>query len=114
MTDTFEQKKIEEFEKKFVDNKNGSQWWQTNYDYPSTATPERVKSFLLETIRQARIEGAKERDIQIYNKVQKEANKYMLDPLFPQVKYAITEILLSVFPESKRIAHSDTKEKEEK
>ena len=28
--------------------------------------------------------------------LQKEANKYMLDTLFPQVKVAITEILLKV------------------
>lgn len=39
-------------------------------------------------------ERAEERE-RFYQKAQKEANKYMQDTLFPQLKVAITEILLS-------------------
>lgn len=38
---------------------------------------------------------------EIYAKCQKEANKYFIDPLFPNVKVAVTEILLSVLTQPK-------------
>lgn len=52
---------------------------------------DKVEAFIRSVEAKAR---AEERE-RFYQRAQKEANKYMLDGLFPQLKVAITEILLS-------------------
>jgi hypothetical protein len=63
-----------------------------------------IKVYIATLLTQREEAVRKDEQARIYNAMQKSANKYMLDPLFPQVKFAITEILFSVIPESKRTA----------
>lgn len=47
----------DEFDEMFVNN---GDWWQTDYDYPETATPPKVKDFI-RSVRTQAIEEERER-----------------------------------------------------
>lgn len=98
LTQSLQEKAVKEFDKWF----NHGTKDNPRFVYASGGYIE-VRAFISSLVAEVVEETEKRVREEIYAKCQKEANKYFIDPLFPNIKVAVTEILL----------HSLTQPKEE-